>query len=232
MAEKAAVRFADKTVVVSKSLQNYFINTYGYESVYIPNGLNVVNRVNTTDGIAQFGITPNNYILFASRLVPEKGCHDLIQAFNCIKTNMKLVIAGDSRYQTAYINELKLQAHSNKVIFTGHATGTLLQELFSHAYLFVLPSYMEGLSTALLEALSFKKCALVSNIPENLEVIGEHGYSFQVGNADALKDRLEALLTCPDKITTVEQDLEDYIHVKYSWDDIAGKYEQSFLSLK
>lgn len=224
-AEKTAVRFAHRLVVVSRTLQEYFRETYNRDTTFIPNAITIFDKSPSWDHIASLGLVPGEYCLFASRLVPEKGCHDLIEAYNSLDTAKKLVIAGGSRYQDDYIESLKNMADPEKIIFTGHVTGDLLKELFSHAYVFILPSYLEGLSNALLEAVSYQKCTLVSDIPENLEVIQDYGYSFKVGDKQDLADKLGSLLSNPSMAVKMEAKINEMGRSKYTWDYISEEYE-------
>jgi glycosyltransferase involved in cell wall biosynthesis len=230
-AEQTAVKFAHRIVVVSRTLQEYFKETYNLDTMFIPNAVIIYDKSPSWDHIASLGLVPGEYCLFASRLVPEKGGHDLIEAYNTLNTTKKLVIAGGSRYQDDYIASLKNLADPKKVLFTGHVTGDLLKELFSHAYLFILPSYMEGLSNALLEAISYQKCTLVSDIPENLEVIQDYGYSFKVGDKQDLADKLGALLTDPTMTAMKEAKISEMGRSKYTWDYISREYDAVYRGL-
>jgi glycosyltransferase involved in cell wall biosynthesis len=230
-AEKTAIKYADEIVVVSQTLQKYFKETYGRDTTFIPNAVVIYDRPESYDNLASLGLAPGEYCLFASRLVPEKGCHDLIEAFNTLDTHKKLVIAGGSRYQDDYIDGLKELANPEKIMFTGHVTGDLLKELFSYTYVFLLPSYIEGLSNALLEAISYQKCTLVSDIPENLEVIQDYGYSFRVGDKKDLADKLGMLIDDPAMVNAVEAKIKELGESKYTWDYISGEYDAVFRSL-
>jgi glycosyltransferase involved in cell wall biosynthesis len=231
MAERVAVRSAHRIVVVSRSLQRYFVDRYGRETAFIPNASISRQRATSSQQIETLGLTPGGYCLFASRLVPEKGCHDLIQAYNTLETEMRLVIAGGARYQDAYAASLRRAADPNRVSFVGHVTGPLLQELFSHAYLFVLPSYIEGLSNALLEAMSYQKCVLVSDIPENLEVLQGNGFWFRTGDVGDLAASLNRLLDEPTAVLAMEARLAQEQGPEQTWDAIAGKYEALYRSM-
>jgi glycosyltransferase involved in cell wall biosynthesis len=230
-AEQVGARHASRVTVVAKNLCGYFQQTYGLDAAFIPNGIAPRPRLHRPDLLRPYGLAPGDYVLFASRLVPEKGCHELIQAYNGIRTDKKLVIAGGGRYTERYAEELKRMADPDKVIFTGHLRGELLQELFDSAYLFVLPSHLEGLSNALLEALGYEKCVLVSDIPENLGVIDGHGYSFRVGDTGDLRQKLGALLESEERVRAAESRVRGFVRDTYDWDRIAEKYEQAYASV-
>jgi len=232
MAEKVAVKWADRIVVVSRNLEQYFYNAYGIKTVQIPNGMSPKDCGEANGKTFEFDrLKKNDYILFASRLVPEKGCLDLIKAFNEIPTDKKLVIAGNGLYQDKYMEQLKATAKPDKVIFLGHVDRKQLEQLFSNAYLFVLPSYIEGLSNALLESLENNVCPLVSDIPENLEVVGSKGFSFKVGDLDDLKVQLAGLINNPSLVEKGKFEMSKYVKEKYCWNKIVDQYENTFLGL-
>ena len=159
--EKNAVKYADEIVVLSKGVQDYFRETYGRETHFIPNGVSrPVNRKANliTD---RFGLTSDSYILFLGRLVPEKGIRYLVEAFKNVKTEKRLVIAGGSSDTDSFARELKdLAKDDHRIIFTGFVQGNLLDELYSNAYIYTLPSDLEGMPLSLLEAMSYGNCCL------------------------------------------------------------------------
>ena len=130
-----------------------------------------------------------------------------------------------------YIDQLKEQAGGeDRIIFTGFVDGALREELYSNAYLFVLPSDLEGMPLCLLEAMSYGNCCVTSDIPECTEVCGDHGFAFQKGNTADLKRLLEQLLSQPDMVKCCKATAADYILQKYNWDQVTERtlelYEQ------
>lgn len=120
----------------------------------------------------KFGISKDSYILFLGRLVPEKGIRYLVEAFKQVKTDKKLVIAGGSSDTNSFMKELlELAKADDRIIFTGFVQGQLLDELYSNAYTYTLPSDLEGMPLSLLEAMSYGNCCVVSDIPECTEVV-------------------------------------------------------------
>ena len=212
----------DVTVAVSNSLADYVKKEYGTKAAYIPNGVSIPEN-EPVSAIKQWGLTKNNYILTVSRLVRHKGVHYLIDAYKQLGTNKKLVIVGDSSFTDDYVQELKKLAGGNKnIIFTGGQSGKVLNELFSNAYLFVQPSESEGLSIALLEAMAYEKAVLVSDIPENLEAVGEIGFSFKNKSVQHLKNKLDYLLTQPSLVDLHGRLGKERVKKYYSWRNISG----------
>ncbi len=221
--EYPAIHFPDKTVVVSKTLQRYFAEKYSRDTVVIPNGTKVpVNR--PAGKIRKFGLEEGNYVLFVGRLVPEKGVHFLMDAFSKVDTDLKLVLAGGSSFSDSYVSRLR-KHEGDKVVFLDYVYGDVLEELWSNAYLVVQPSTMEGLSISLLEALSYGRCVLISDIPENVEVVGDCSPSFRTQNVEDLSAKLQRLLKDPDLVKDYERRCRDHVSRSYSWDTISDSIE-------
>jgi glycosyltransferase involved in cell wall biosynthesis len=193
--EKTVAKYADEIIVLSKNVQKYFLEAYGRETRFIPNGVNAP-IIRKADIIKEkYRIDKDGYILFLARIVPEKGLHYLLEAFSAIKTNKKLVVAGTSSQSQDYFSRIQAMARNDsRVIMTGFVEGAELDELYSNAFLYVLPSDIEGMPISLLEAMSYGCQCLVSDIPENTEIIGDCGYMFHKGNYSSLKEQIISLL--------------------------------------
>jgi len=226
--EWTSVHFSNATICVSRVLQDYYRQKHGIHPWYIPNGVTISSSL-PPKNIGAFGLEPKNYILFLSRLVPEKGCHYLIQAFNELDTTMKLVVAGGPGHTEEYVCQLKNLASANeRIVFTGFVSGKTLKELFSHAYLYVLPSEMEGLPISLLEALSYGLCVVTSDIPENYEVVKNCGYTFESKDISSLKSVLTELLADSDLVKEAGKRGLEMVHRDYNWDAIADQTEKVY----
>ena len=230
--EVSSILFPHQTIVVSKYLLRYFEEHYHKKVIYIPNGVTPYLPFDPAIIKEKFGLGSRNYILFAARLTPEKECHMLIEAYKKIKTNKKLVIAGAQWHSEGYEAQLHRQARGHPgIIFTGWAEGDLMRELYSNAYLFCLPSTVEGLSLALLEAMSYGVCPLVSDITENLDVIENHGVSFETENVVDLRAKLEDLLNHPEKTENYGRSAKRHVAERYSWDDVTFELEKVYMGL-
>jgi len=232
LSEWPSVKFPHGVTVVSIEQQRYLKEKYGIESVYIPTGVNPSDYEKPDLIRKLFGLIGNDYILFAARLVKEKGAHYLIEAYNRLKPQLKLVIAGDSYHERdykAFLNELKW--NNKNIIFTGYVTGKILRELFSNCYIFVLPSEIEGLPTALLEAMSYGNCCLVSDIPENLEALNGFGFYFKNGDVESLAERIDYLIKQPELIKKVGEKAKNYVISNYNWDNISDRMEEFYLKI-
>ena len=230
--EVASVLFPNQTIVVSKHLQRYFSKHYRKQVNYIPNGVTLHPSLEAHLIKEKWGLAFRDYILFAGRLTPEKECHLLIEAYKKIKTNKKLVIAGSNWHSEGYEAQLHRQARGHpNIIFAGWVEGDLMKELYSNAYLFCLPSTVEGLSLALLEAMSYGVCPLVSDIPENLDVIESYGVAFETENIVDLREKMADLLKNPEKADGYGRQAKRHVADRYSWDDIAAELEKVYVKL-
>ena len=231
LAEKVSVWTADELICVSPETVDYYKKNYGADAKYIPNGVRVQEIIHK-DKIDKFGLTSGKYILFMARLVPEKGCHYLIEAFKQIDTDFNLVIAGDAAYDETYGEALhELAEDDPRIIFTGNITGTDWAEVFSNSYLFVQPSELDAAAFSILEAMSFKKAVLVSDIPDNIRLIKGHGISFQNKNTDDLRNKLEWLINNPDTVNEIGEKGYDYVVRTFNWNTIADKYLHNYLEI-
>lgn len=222
--EKCAAKFADEVIVLSESVQSYFRNTYGRETVFIPNGVSLPENKEATQITEKFGLCKNSYILYLGRLVPEKGISYLVEAYKSVKTDKKLVIAGGSSDTADFESELKtVAADDERIIFTGFVQGRMLEELYSNAYLYVLPSDLEGMPLSLMEAMSYGNCCLTSDIPECSQVTGEYGFTFRKSDTEDLRNKLQLLCDNSDKVNKARETSSEYICKKYSWDDVVNQ---------
>ena len=222
--ERCAAHFADEVIVLSKNVQNYFMEKYGRETVFIPNGVTAPNTENAEIITDLYSLNRDSYILYLGRLVPEKGVEYLIDAFAVTQTDKKLVIAGGSSDTAEYEKLLKLKAEKDsRIIFTGFVEGKTLDELYSNAYIYVLPSDLEGMPLSLLEAMSYGNCCLTSDIEECASVIEEYGITFRKGDINDLKSKLQMLCDNTDTVNKFKSQASEYISQKYNWDDVTSK---------
>ena len=219
--EKNAVKYADEIIVLSKGVQDYFKETYDRETHFIPNGVNRPQIREANLITEKFGLKRDSYILFLGRLVPEKGIRYLVEAFKNVKTDKKLVIAGGSSDTDSFMAELKeLAKNDNRILFTGFVQGAMLDELYSNAYIYTLPSDLEGMPLSLLEAMSYGNCCLVSDIPECAEVVEDKALIFQKSNVEDLQEKLQDACDHPEMVMKMKNQATDFICAKYNWDEV------------
>lgn len=221
LGEKCAAKFADEIIVLSEGVQKYFMDTYGRETKFIPNGVNRPEIREVQLIKEKFGLEKDDYILFLGRLVPEKGLRYLVEAFKQVKTDKKLVIAGGSSDTDEFTNELKAVAKDDsRIIFTGFVQGQMLDELYSNAYVYTLPSDLEGMPLSLLEGMSYGNCCLVSDIDECASVVEDKAVIFKKSDVDDLREKLQKVCDDEALVADYKSEAADFICAKYSWDDV------------
>lgn len=231
--EKVMVRCADEIIVLSEPAREYFRETYGRQTHVIPNGTARPRLVPAEQITERFGLEKDSYICMVSRLTEEKGIHLLIEAYQKLKTDKKLVIAGDASDTDSYVARLKEMAAGNEnILFTGFISGQCLEELYSNAYAACLPSYLEGMSLSLLEALSYGNAVVCSDIPENTCVAEDHAVYFRRGDREELAQQLQKILDEPTLCQTLKDSAADFICEKYAWDSVADDTYRLYLGEK
>ena len=223
LGERMGVKYADDVIVISDVIRNIIKDKYGRtERVHlIYNGVPAPDICDFPEYFKELGIEPGKYVLGMCRFVPEKRLHDLVAACKGLE-GYKLVLAGDTDFEDAYSRQLKSDARVAGAVLTGFIRGRKLHSLLSHAACYVLPSSHEGLPIALLEAMSYGRKVLVSDIPANLEVSLPANNYFHCADVKDLTAKLNALLSLD---TTPVYDM-----TKYSWDAIAERVKQVYES--
>jgi glycosyltransferase involved in cell wall biosynthesis len=235
LGEWTATHLPHETIVVSRELQRYCRRVYGRATSYIPNGVatSFTKPYKPREITRKFGLRANGYILAVSRLIPHKGIHYLIDAYQQLKTDKQLVIVGDSVYTDEYVTRLHAQAKADKrIIFAGFQNGRMLSELYANAYMFVLPSEFEGLPLVLLEAAGFGRASVASNIPANVEILRSRGHDFGLmfRNKDSrdLAKKLDLMLKRPALVKSLGQMSKELVRIKFNWRNIATDTERVY----
>ena len=231
LGENVGCRYADKTITISKELKDYAKEVYNIDATYIPNG---AEKATETENnlLGEWGLVKGEYFVSISRLVRHKGIHYLIEAYKKLDTDKKLVIVGGGSFTDDYVKEIKELAGDNKnIIFTGNQSGRALAQLYANAYSFVQPSEYEGLSVALLEAMSYGLPCIVSDITANLEAVDGKALIFENKNIDDLKNKMEELLTSPDLAIKLGEEVRERANTEYNWDTITKNTKELYTSL-
>lgn len=233
LGERASVKFPNGTTVVSRTLQRRFRETHHTNAFYVPNGGLLRERTEPRK-LLEWGIEPGKYLLFLGRFSPEKGCHLLVEAFEQLQTQLqtdvKLVMAGASSYCDDYSRRLRTHA-SDRIRILDWVSGDTLDELLTNAMIFVLPSDLEGLSLALLDAMGAGLCVLTSDVPENREIVDGAGFTFERGNAADLADRLHFLIANPAVRDAAGRTAKKRIQNHYGWQKIATDIENAYFEI-
>jgi glycosyltransferase involved in cell wall biosynthesis len=231
--EWAAAKFPNRTVVVGSALKEVIDSRYGADVTFIANGVER-RALRVPDLIRQYGVVGRDYLLYLGRLVPEKQCHVLIEAFRRVqsKSGMKLIIAGSAWHSSDYVESLHdLAADDRSIVFAGEVDETTLEELYSNCYAYILPSEVEGMSLALLDAMAFGTCVVASDIPANTEVVRSSGVLFETGNVADLTDKLASLIASPATAESLRAAARERVNRTYDWDVIVQQWDALYRSM-
>ncbi len=223
LGEKIGCRLADEIIAVSPEIQKYVKRRYNKKAVFIPNGVNREKHF-SAHLIKKWELKKNNYILAVTRLVRHKGIHYLINAFKKIETDKKLVIVGPSFHTEDYEAYLKnLARNDSRIIFLGLRKGQVLNELYSNAAIFVHPSEEEGLPLGVLEAASFGRTLLLSDIIVHQKMLMDLPFFFKNKSVQDLKEKLDLLLKNQIMLDKRSREIKQYCIRNYSWDKIVER---------
>lgn len=232
MAAWMSARVPDATIVVSRALVEHYKRRYGRSVTYIPNGVRIPQRRDAHEISRRFGLTEGSYFLFVGRFVPEKAPDFLIRAFRRVTDDIRLVLAGGSSFTDAYDRSLHdLAAEDGRVIFAGYVYGPLLDELYTNAAAFVIPSTLEGLPLTLLEAASYGVPVIASAIPPHKEILGADGPGRRLVppmDEEALAAALRATIHQRDVEAEGASMLREHVLRTYRWDEAVDATEQAY----
>lgn len=224
MGEKIAAAHADELIVLSHAAQEYFLDTYHRKTVYLPNGVEDA-QLRAPDLIfSQWKLQKDSYLLYLGRIVPEKGLSVLLEAFRGVKTDKRLIIAGEASDTEDYARRMReMAAEDDRVQFVGFVKDAVLQELYTNCYLYCMPSEIEGMSLSLLDAMRYGCSCVCSDIPECTEVISDCGYTFPRGDSAALRRCLQSLCDVPEKVAESRERTQAHSFGRHNWDTVAEK---------
>lgn len=224
MGEKTAAKKADGLIVLSEGVRRYFMEAYGREAVFIPNGVDAKGALPANVIKEKWDLEKDSYLLYLARLVPEKRPELLIEAFRALDTNKRLVIAGGNSDTSAYEKELRAAAQGdNRIVFTGFVNGEPLEELYSNCYAYVLPSDVEGMPMSLLEAMAYGCCCVTSDIPECADVLAGNGVTFEKGSSDCLRAALRDLIADAGRAGALGTAAKAHVEKTYNWDSVVER---------
>jgi len=231
LGEYLATKFPHAMVADARVIQEYYRRTYGKACVMIPYGATVA-RVASQEVLKRFGVLPQQYLLYVSRLEPENNIHLVIKAFQRVSTDKQLVIVGDAPYSEGYKKYLReLAAGDKRIIFTGYVFDQGYKEFQSHAYAYIMAMEVGGTHPSLVEAMGFGNCVIVNGTPENIEVVGDAAVVYKKNDVDDLVSKIRQVLAEPTLVQNYQQKAPERIRQLYSWESITEDYENLFLSL-
>lgn len=229
LGEIFSVLFPNRIVSDARIIQRYYEDRYSKKSIFIPYGANA-EKVQSREILETFGLRPNEYFLYVSRLEPENNAHVVIKAFEKVATDKKLVIVGDAPYAEEYIQSLK-QTKDERVLFTGYVFGKGYQEFQTHSYCYIHATEVGGTHPALVEAMRYGNCVIANGTAENIEVLGGSGLIYRKNDAEDLAAKLQFVTDNPHFVLAQGEQARMRAKKDYDWDSIVDKYERLFLEL-
>ena len=209
-------------VTDARVIQDYYAKRYKKESEMIAYGAEVARHADP-ERLLKFGLQPNQYALYVSRLEPENNAHLVIEAYGGVKTDMPLAIVGGAPYADDYIAELK-SSKDPRVRFLDFVFGADYQALQHNAYCYIHATEVGGAHPALIEAMGAGNCALTLATPENMEVIGDAGLIYK--SAEELSVYLQRIIDDPPIINEYRHRAMARVTERYSWNRLTDQYEE------
>lgn len=231
--EWTACRFPHLTIAVSHELKLFCERMFNRAAAYIPNGVDLPSRVPGTSHLKRLGLEPNRYLITLGRLIPVKAYEDAIRAFKPLRTDMKLLVIGDAAYDmVSYQMKLeRLAAGDPRIVLMGRRTGDELEQILAHCYALIHPSRTEGLAIAILEAMSYGRLVVMSDIAPNRELVDHSGIAYPVGNVKALEKILQWIISDPILTRIRGERGRDAVKRLFSWPHVVTRTEQEYAKL-
>jgi glycosyltransferase involved in cell wall biosynthesis len=224
LSEFLATLIPNVIVTDAAVIREYYLKTYGASSRMIAYGTSCFHETGTRIQEA-LHIEPRNYVLYVSRLEPENNAHMVVEAFQAVKTSMRLMIVGDAPYARDYIANLK-DCPDPRVHFPGAIYGEGYRQLQSHAYCYVHATEVGGTHPALVEAMGAGNCVVVYDTPENREVVGDCGLFFR--DSTELARQIQRAIDDPELVFSLRNKARSRAQAVYSWDAVTEQYERLF----
>jgi len=225
-----AMVFPNATAADSKASQEWYLERTRITPNYIPYGTKLASGIDPVV-LDKFGLEPDGYVLFVGRLVYEKGAHTVIEAFKSVRTDLKLVIVGDTLDADDYAKRLKEKA-DERILFLGFVHGKDFETIRNGARVYIHPSLFDGTSISLLGALGAGRAVISSDLKENQDVGGDAAVYFEKENSNDLQEKLQQLLDAPDRISELGRKSTERATELYDWDEITDSYERLYLPIR
>jgi glycosyltransferase involved in cell wall biosynthesis len=216
------------TMVVTdaRTIQDYYRERYGKQSVFIPYGAEA-GKVTTTAALERLGLDPRRYFLYVSRLEPENHPLDVREAFEKVATPMKLALVGDAPYAHEYIRRVR-DTRDARIVMPGAIYGEGYRELGSHCFAYIHATEVGGTHPALIEAMGRGALVLYRNTPENAEVAGDAGIPFE---PEELVEKLELVLGMSEQEREgLRSKAMERVRARYSWEAVTDAYERLLIA--
>ncbi|MBA7492676.1 hypothetical protein ES702_03226 [subsurface metagenome] len=226
LAEFISTLIVNRIVSDSKAIQKYYENKFHTPSTFIAYGAHIEGS-SQPEILDHYGIKKGEYFFVASRLEPENNTDITAKAFEKVKTDKKLLIAGGANYKSKFIQEL-MKTKDRRIKFLGSIyTPGHIKELHLGAYAYVHGNEVGGTNPALLKALGYGNCVLALNVPFNAEVVGPSAILYERSVED-LRRKMQYIVDHPEEAEKYRRKAVERIKECYTWDRIIDGYERLF----
>ena len=221
-------------LVVSDEQRLYFADNYARKCVTIPTAVNLpAIDEPQSDILERYNAESGKYFLYLGRLVQDKNPDYLIKAFRkATVAGYKLIIAGSNDQQPDYVQYLhSLADGDDNIVFTGAVYGADKATLLRHCTAFCIPSTIEGLAITLLEAMSYGRVCIASNIPSNREGLGDNGIWVPAEDVDTLAEKINFVVDNYSSLAYLGEQNFERVAQNFTWDSVAKRYAEYISSL-
>ena len=226
LSARMTARLADCTITDNLVSQKLYRELFDLSTQYIPYGAYVTEE-KETDELAQFGLTKDGYFLYVGRLIPDKGCHVLVKAFQKVRTDKKLVLVGGNPYFPEYIRQLK-STGDPRIVFTGYVYDRPYRQLCGNAYAYCHPLIVDGTSPQLLQAMAFGNCVIASDLPEVNDVVGDSVLSSPCADVDKLAAAMQEVADHPELVPVYRKKAQDRVQRLFNWEDVTSAHKRVY----
>jgi glycosyltransferase involved in cell wall biosynthesis len=226
LSARMTARLADCTITDNLVSQRLFRELFSLSAEYIPYGAYVTEE-KETDELEKYGLKPRQYLLYVGRLIPDKGCHTLVKAFEKVRTDKKLVLVGGNPYFSEYIRQLKSTPDA-RIQFPGYVYGRPYRQLCGNAYAYCHPLIVDGTSPQLLQAMAFGNCVIASELPEVSDVVGDAALRFPSGDVNKLAEHIQFLVDNPEVVALHRKKAVERVGSLFNWPDVTAAHKRIY----
>ncbi|HYL37747.1 MAG TPA: DUF1972 domain-containing protein [Bryobacteraceae bacterium] len=228
VSERLATFCPNAVVTDARKIAEYYQQRYRKRTWFIPYGAET-GKLGTAEILQRLGLERDRYFLYVSRMEPENNALLVRQAFEQIKTGMKLALVGDAPYAQAYIQRVR-DTKDARIVLPGAIYGTGYHALLSHCFAYIHATEVGGTHPALIEAMGRGALVLYLNTPENTEVAGGVGIPFEPGE---LGEKLKQVLgMTEEERAALSRCAVQRVAERYSWEAVTDQYESLLLNLR
>ena len=229
--ERWATKSADCIIADNATIVDRYEREYGMRPEHLSYGLTVRDEPVRCGELERWGLRPDGYFLYVSRLTPENEAELLLEAYRRTPDPLPLVLVGGDPYEHAYRRKLDALA-TDRVIFTGLRFADAYIELSQNARAFIMPATIEATRLVLLDQLGMGKAIIYHDCPATREVLGDAGIPFGTeGPVASLAAKLERATTHPEECT--EAGRRARLRAEhFRWENVLERYEQIFRRIR